>query len=74
MEVVPTYGISWGEYDLGVAVLGLLATLASVVGTPLFARIPPEYWAVLFLVMIAASALYRVGRQPRTVLDRLRSG
>jgi hypothetical protein len=72
MEVVPQYGISWGEYDLGVAVLGLLATLASVVGTPLFARVPPAHWAALFLLIVAASAVYRVHRQPRSVLERLR--
>lgn len=73
METVPKYGISWSEYYLGLAVLGMLLVAASAIGVPLVARITGVMWAILALAAIAGSAVYQTATQGSSLLHRLRS-
>ncbi len=72
MEVVPKYGLSWGEYYFILCVLALLTVVAAGLGAPLFARVETLHWAVFYLVLIDASALYQVWTQRSSLLHRLR--
>lgn len=63
MEVVPKYGLSWGEYYLSLAVLGLLTTVASAFGVPLLAVVGPAAVAAAFFVLFVVSAVYHVRTQ-----------
>ncbi|MCX2818173.1 MAG: hypothetical protein ACI9QA_000253 [Methanobacteriota archaeon] len=59
MEVVPGTEISWSEYYLAVGLVGLATVFAHTTGAPLIADIGVEYWAVLYLLVVSASALYQ---------------
>jgi hypothetical protein len=72
MEVVPKYGISWGEFYLGVAALGLLLLLAEGVGVPLVRSVDAGLIGGLFLALILLSATYHVTTQRSSLLHRLR--
>lgn len=71
LEVVPQYGLSLNEFNLGLSVLGLLLAVASSLGVPLIAAVPPLVWAVSVLVAIGLVALVSTAKQNETVLGRL---
>lgn len=69
MEVVPKYGLSWAEYYLGVAVLGLVGVVGAAAGTPGLAAVGASSWAALCLGLVGASAAYQVVRQGSALVD-----
>lgn len=71
LEVVESGELSWSEYYLGVVVLGLVATLASVTGTPVLAMLDPLAYAAGALVTLLASLAYQIHEQGSPWLDRL---
>lgn len=74
MEVVPEYGLSWGEYYFAVGLLGFLVTLASTLDVPLLADLPALFIAPFFFVILMVSAGYHVySQQDRILFHRLRS-
>ena len=70
LEVVPRYGISRNELYLGLAVLGILLTLAAALGVPGFAAVAPGTWALVALALIATAATFYTAKQGETVFDR----
>ncbi|SEO72535.1 hypothetical protein SAMN04487948_104380 [Halogranum amylolyticum] len=73
LEVVPKHGLSWGEYYLGVAVLGLLVQTAGFVGVPFVRGLDAVALATAFFGLFALSAIYHISTQQSTLFDRLRS-
>lgn len=74
MEVVPEYGLSWGEYYFALGLLGFLVTLASTLEVPVLAGVPPLFIAPFFFVILMVSAGYHVySQQDRILFHRLRS-
>lgn len=71
LEVVEGGDLSWNEYYLGVVALGLVATTASVTGTPVLAMLDPLTYAAGALVMLLASLVYQIRDQGSPWLDRL---
>ena len=71
LEVVPKYGLSWGEYYLGLGVLGLLVQAAGVAGVPVIRDVGSTAFAVGFFLLVIVSAGYHVSTQQTTVLGRL---
>ena len=71
LEVVPKHGLSWGEYYLGLAVLGLLVQFAGFVGVPLIRGISAVSLATVFFALFALSAMYHISTQQSTLFDRL---
>ena len=63
MEIVPQYGLSWGEYYLALAVLGLLTTVGVAVGVPGVSVLGTGVVAAVFFVAFAVSATYHVYSQ-----------
>lgn len=72
LEVVPKYGISWGEYYLGVSLFGVLTLLGEAVGIPGLAAVGPTYLGGGILLLILFSAAYQVVNQQSSILHRLR--
>ena len=73
MEVVPEYGLSWGEAYFGLALLGLLASVAVVLDVPGIARVGLPALAVgSFLLLLCVSGYHVYTHQDRTVVSRLR--
>lgn len=71
MEVVPEYGLSWGEAYFALALLGLLTTVAVIVGVPGISSVSLEYLVVgYFLLQLCASAYQVYRHQERTVFHR----
>jgi hypothetical protein len=70
LEVVPKHGLSWGEYYLGVAILGLLVQLAGSLGVPVLAGVGAATLTTAFLGLFALSAMYHISMQQTTLLDR----
>lgn len=72
MEVVPAYGLSFGEFYLGLALLGMLTTVAVLRFRP---DVSPFVLAGLlvayFGLQIAAAAYHVYSQQDRVILDRL---
>jgi hypothetical protein len=74
MEVVPQYGLSWGEYYFSLGLLGLLTTLAAGLGTPVVSDIDALLIATGFFLVLMLSAGYHVySQQDRVLFQRLRS-
>jgi hypothetical protein len=71
LEVVEDGRLSWCEFDLGVVVLGLVATFASAAGAPLLAALNPVAYAAGALVFLFASLAYQVRERGGQWLDRL---
>jgi len=71
LEVVEPGHLSWGEFHLGVVVLGLVATLASAIGTPVLAAHDPVTYATGALVVLLVSIAYQIREQGSPWLDRL---
>ena len=73
MEVVPEYGLSWGEAYFGLALLGLLTAVAAVTGVPGISSLGLSYLVVAyFLLQLVVSAYHVYSHQDRTVLQRVR--
>jgi hypothetical protein len=63
MDVVPRYGLSWGEYYFALGLLGLLSSLATLVGVPGIEALGVTIVASAFFVVFMLSATYQVYRQ-----------
>ena len=72
LEIVPKYDLSWGEYYLGLAVLGLLCQLALAIGVPIIGTVASSTIATVFLCVFALSAVYQISLQENTLVSRLR--
>lgn len=73
METVPKYGISWSEYYLGTACLGLLLVVATWIGVPLIADVGTAVWAVVVFLLIGGAGVYQTIQQESSIWHRLRS-
>ncbi len=72
MEVVPKYGLSWGEFYFGWGLLGVLTTVGAGIGVPLLSGLPPSVLAAVFSVgLVIASAYHVYSQQDRVVFHRL---
>ncbi len=72
MEVVPEYGLSWGEFYFGLALLGLLTAVAALVGVPGVSSIGLTYVVVgYFGIQMVAAAVHVYSQQDRVVFQRL---
>jgi len=74
LEAVERGHLSWSEYQLGVVILGLLATLASVIGTPVLTMFDPVAYASGALAVLLVSIAYQISEQGSPWLDRLTNG
>jgi hypothetical protein len=73
MEVVPQYGLSWGEFYFGLGLLGLLTTIAVLVGVPGISEVGMTVVSGVFFVgLMAASAYHVYSQQDRVIFQRLR--
>jgi len=68
MEVVPRYGLSWGEFYFGLGFLGMLTTLAVLLGVPGVSAITPTLVASGFFTLVMLSATYHVYTQQDRIL------
>lgn len=86
MEVVPRYGLSWGEFYFGLGLLGMLVTLAVLLGVPGLAAVGAAVApmrplaatvtivACLFFALMMVSAAYHVySQQDRLLFQRFRA-
>ena len=72
MEVVPQYGLSWGEFYVGLSLLGLLSAVAAVIDVPGVSRIGLTYLVIwFFLVQMFAAAYHVYSQQDRIIFQRL---
>jgi hypothetical protein len=72
MEVVPDYGLSWGEFYFGLGVLGLLTTIGVRIGVPVLSAVDPSLVAgVFFAGLVIASAYHVYTQQDRIVFQRV---
>jgi hypothetical protein len=72
MEVVPEYGLSWGELYFGWGVLGLLTLSGVEVGAPLLAGLSPAVVAGVFSAGLVVTSAYHVySQQDRVVFQRI---
>lgn len=72
LEVVGPGEISQGEYQVGLAVLGLSLTLASVLGVPLVSAVSPLGYAIATILVLITALLHQLGAQGSPILDQLR--
>jgi hypothetical protein len=73
MEVVPRYGLSWGEFYFGLGMLGALTTLAVLLGVPGVRALGVSVTAVIFFVILMLSATWHVyTQQDRILFQRFR--
>lgn len=74
MEVVPQYGLSWGEFYFALGVLGLLTTIASALQVPFITTLGSLFIASFFFVILMVAAAWHVySQQDRFLFQRLRS-
>lgn len=73
METVPDDQLSWSEYFLGVAIIGLLLVIAADIGVPVIASVQAASWASVTLILIVASGIYQGITRQNLVIDRLRN-
>jgi len=73
MEVVPRYGLSWGEYYFGLGLLAMLTTIAVSIGVPGISQLTIALVATLFyLVLMLSAASHVYSQQDRLLFQRLR--
>jgi hypothetical protein len=71
-EVVPEYGLSWGEFYFGWGLLGLLTLSGIEVGVPMLSGLTPAAVAVACSGgLVIASAYHVYSQQDRVVFQRL---
>lgn len=74
MEVVPQYGLSWGEFYFALGVLGLLTAIATALQVPVVVALDPLFLAsFFFVILMVASAWHVYSQQDRFLFQRLRS-
>jgi hypothetical protein len=71
MEVVTKYGITWADYYRTLATLALTLVVATEVGVPVVAAVPPLLWASVALAVVAASTAYQLWSRRWTYLRPL---
>lgn len=71
LEIVPKYDLSWGEYYLGLAALGLLCQLALAIDVSVTGAVTGSTMATVFFFVFALSAVYQISLQENTLLSRL---
>ena len=71
MEVVPKYGLSWGEYYLGLGVLGVLLVLGSRIGVPFVGSVDTAALALVVFTIIVCSAVYHIYSQQSSFVHRV---
>lgn len=72
MEVVPQYGLSWGEFYFGWGLLGLLTVIGVRIGVPVLSGVDLlTLWGVLFAGLMIASAYHVYSQQNRVLFQRL---
>lgn len=72
MEVVPEYGLSWGEFYFAWALLGLLAVLGVQIGVPVLSAFGVSAIAgILFAGLMVASAYHVYRQQDSVVFQRI---
>ncbi len=72
LEVVPKYGLSWGEYYLGLGLLGFLVLVAGWIGVPVVQNIGSTALGSTFFLLIVVSAVFQISTQQSTFYHRLR--
>lgn len=72
MEVVPQYGLSWGEVYFALGLFGFLTTVAALIGVPGISTLSLSYLVLTyFTIQIAASAYHVYSQQDRVIFHRL---
>ncbi len=72
MEVVPEYGLSWGEFYFGWGLLGLSTVIGVRIGVPVLSSLTPSTVAgVLFIGLMVASMYHVYRQQDRVVFQRI---
>jgi hypothetical protein len=72
MEVVPRYGLSWGEVYFALGLLGLLTTVAAIIGVPGISTLSFGYIILgYFSLQMVASAYHVYSQQDRVIFHRL---
>lgn len=72
MDVVTSYGITWGEYYRSIGLIALLLLLAAELNAPLISAVDTLLWLSGFFVLIAASTLYQLRGHISVLYKRLR--
>jgi hypothetical protein len=73
MEIVPRYGLSWGEFYFGLGLLGMLTTLAVLLGVPGVEALGVTVTASTFFLILMLSAAWHVySQQDRILFQRFR--
>ena len=74
LEVVPRYGLSWGEFYFGLGLLGSLTTVAVLLGVPGVEALGVTVTATVFFVILMLLATYHVyTQQDRILFQRFRN-
>jgi len=60
MNVMTSYGITWGEYYRTIGLVALLVLLATELNAPVIGSVDMLLWLSVFLLLIGASTLYQV--------------
>jgi hypothetical protein len=72
MEIVPRYGLSFGEYYFALGLVGMLVSLAALVGVPGIRALGATLIASGFFALVMLSAAYQVyQQQDRLVFSRI---
>jgi hypothetical protein len=72
MEVVPRYGLSWGEVYFALGLLGLLTTVAAIIGVPGISTLSLDYLILgYFSLQMVVSAYHVYSQQDRVIFHRL---
>lgn len=74
MELVTPYGITWSEYYRLLAVMSMLAVVATHAGAPVLSSVEPLLVAVVGLVIIALSTAYQLWTRRSIYLHSLIRG
>lgn len=70
VRVVARNDLSWGEYYLLIAVLGLATVALAAVGTPLVAAVDPAVWVTSYAAIFTVSAVVHLHARGRRLLGR----
>jgi DNA-binding transcriptional ArsR family regulator len=73
MEVVTTWGVTWGEYYRALGVLGLTVVVAALTPVPFVSLVDPLLWASGFLALFALSSAYQLWRDRYALVRTLRA-
>lgn len=72
MEIVPQYGLSWGEFYFGWGLLGLLIVVGVQIGVPVISTLDLAVLSWAFSVgLMVASAYHVYSQQDRFIFQRV---